>query len=520
VEALVLYLRQDLDDIDVTTISFGDVGTLPTWKGILCISLLEIEHEFLATMDQRDMDLLRRITNEVTTLLWITGADMLGQGPNPSLTLSSGLSRAIMLEQPSLSFVVLDVGESIDANAIKSEPEALSTCRNIAKLVRAASEPYHGDNRASDKEYIQKDRLLYISRFCPDFEQNSLFRRRLGLDSSGSPGGSATPSVQQTTLSSAQPCRLAIGRPGVTESIHFQEIRELATAATAPPPDGFVDVRIRAVSLNAKDVYALHGKVETRGATTALEFSGTVERTAAGTGGQVSHGDDVLHEGDAVVVLAPCHFSTTERVPAWAVHKMLPSEAHTVVPTLPVVYATALYALRERGRLCPGETVLIHSGAGALGLAAIAMAQRMGATVFTTAGSAERRAFVAAQCGLPEGHVFSSRDGGSFYEGVRRATGGRGVDVVVNSLTGDLMHASWALMAPFGRFVEVGKRELVDAGRLDMDVFLRNVAFTAFDLSDLFFQEDGSHREMLSRYVYFHMFTQLASFISSTLTCL
>lgn len=482
VNVLVAHLREQFDQIDVKPVTISEVNTVQTWRGVLCIALLELEDSFLLKMSQREMDDLRHMTNHVTTLLWVTGADMLTEDPNPRLTLSSGLSRAIMLEQPSLNFMVLDIG-SVDNMTARSD--ALSTCENITKLIETAS----SDSKMNDKEYIQRHRLLHISRFVPDFQLNSLFRRRLDLGSRGD--GSGAP-AQRTSLASARPCQLAIGRPGVTETIHFRQVRE----PEAPLPADFVDILVRAVSLNAKDVYALNGKVETRDATIALEFSGTVLK--AGT--EVSH----VREGDNVVVLAPCHFSTTERAPAWAVHKMIPSEAHDVMSTLPVVFATALYALRDRGRLEAGKSVLIHSGAGAFGLAAIAIAKHMGAIVYTTAGSAERRSFVANHMGLPEDHVFSSRDV-SFHEGVYKATGGRGVDVVINSLVGDLMHASWSLVAPFGCFVEIGKKELVDAGRLNMDVFLRNATFTAFDLSDLFSHNNKSHRDSLCRYVHVHL---------------
>ncbi|KAF5558961.1 polyketide synthase [Fusarium mexicanum] len=81
------------------------------------------------------------------------------------------------------------------------------------------------------------------------------------------------------------------------------------------------------------------------------------------------------------------------------------------------------------------------------------------------------------------------------------ATNGRGVDVILNSLVGDLMHDSWRCLADFGRFVEVGKRELVDVGKLDMSVFLRNATFTAFDLSELFYSQDHFHRSIWDRLI-------------------
>lgn len=227
--------------------------------------------------------------------------------------------------------------------------------------------------------------------------------------------------------------------------------------------------------------------------TTALEFSGIV----------TSVGPDIEHVrlGDRVVSIAPIHFSTTERIPAWATHKIQTEEKYETMAALPVVYCTALYALYDRAKLRRGESILIHSGAGALGIAAITIAQRIGAIIYTTVSSPAKEDFLIKKFGIPAINIFSSRHV-SFAAGVKEITGGKGVDVVLNSLTGDLMHASWSCVADFGRFVEVGKKELLDAGRLDMDVFLRNVTFTAFDLSELYYHPKQFYRDKLARCVY------------------
>ena len=236
-----------------------------------------------------------------------------------------------------------------------------------------------------------------------------------------------------------------------------------------------------------QDIYVLSGKVETRKGTAAIEFSGVVRAVA----------NDVadLKPGDRVCVLAPNSFRTLERVPAWACHKMLPDESFEIMPTLPVIYGTALYALDDRAHLRKGETILIHSGAGAFGLASIAIAQMRGATVYATVSTEDKKNFLVDELGVARDNIFQSRDT-SFVDGVMGATDGKGVDVVLNSLTGDLLHASWRCCANFGRFVEVGKRDIVDAGKLDMHVLLRNVTFTAFDLTELYYHEDQYYRDI------------------------
>lgn len=461
--SLASYLRLSKHAGKVNNVSLTQLDQDELSSKTVCISLLETEKEFLATMTQEHMDLLRRITDSVLDLVWLTGAGMLDK-PDPNLTLASGLSRAMMKEQPSILFTVVDIGST---DTLKSN--IIPTCENIGKIYRSCRDK-------DDKEFIQHKSLLYVSRLGSDLTANSLFRRRLGFQEFAS----------ETTLAAVSPARLCVGKAGVTDTIYFQQLREPATT----PPSGFVDVAVKAISLNAKDVYVMSGRVETQTGTSAMEFSGVV--TAVGA--DVTH----LKPGDRIVVCAPNSFSTTERVPAWTAHKLLPSEDFTVIATLPTIFSAALYALRDRAHLRAGESVLIHSGAGAFGIAAIMIAKRLGAVIYTTVGSSVKRDFLVSELGIPVENIFQSRNE-SFVEDVNAATQGKGVDIIINSLAGDLMHASWRCIANFGRFVEIGKRELVDAGKLEMYIFSRNTTFTAFDLSDLFFHEDRFYQHTFKK---------------------
>lgn len=107
-----------------------------------------------------------------------------------------------------------------------------------------------------------------------------------------------------------------------------------------------------------------------------------------------------------------------------------------------------------------------------------------GIQVFTTVGSDDKKDFLVHKFGIKRQNIFNSFDS-TFLPGVLAATNSKGVDVILNSLTGDLLHDSWRACARFGRFVEVGKQDLSDAGKLDMQNFRRNVTFTAFDVSEL-----------------------------------
>nr|XP_025855761.1 fatty acid synthase [Vulpes vulpes] len=164
--------------------------------------------------------------------------------------------------------------------------------------------------------------------------------------------------------------------------------------------------------------------------------------------------------------------------------------------TVPVVYTTAYYSLVVRGRVQRGETVLIHSGSGGVGQAAIAIALSLGCRVFTTVGSAEKKAYLQARFPqLSDASFANSRDT-SFEQHVLRHTAGKGVDLVLNSLAEEKLQASVRCLAQHGRFLEIGKFDLSNNHLLGMAVFLKNVTFHGILLDALFDEAGHGWREV------------------------
>lgn len=155
---------------------------------------------------------------------------------------------------------------------------------------------------------------------------------------------------------------------------------------------------------------------------------------------------------------------------------------HAQMSTLPVLFPTAIYSLLHQARLTGDDTILIHSAAGGLGLAAIQIAKSVGATIYATVGTAEKRKFLTEKYGIPDSHMFSSR--GGFREPLLAATNGVGVDVVMNTLTGSLLHESLECCAPFARFLELGMKDLYGASSLDLSLLSRSVSFMPFTMLD------------------------------------
>ncbi len=146
-----------------------------------------------------------------------------------------------------------------------------------------------------------------------------------------------------------------------------------------------------------------------------------------------------------------------------------------------VPYMTVLYGLRDRAQLQQGEKILIHNATGGVGLAAIQWAKHVGAEIFATAGSEEKRNHLK---NLGVDHVYDSRSL-DFATDIRKDTGGYGVDVVINAIAGEALYQSFELLASYGRFVEIGKRDISENNGLPMAAFNRNITFHGIDVDRL-----------------------------------
>ncbi|MDX3928628.1 MAG: type I polyketide synthase [Shinella sp.] len=241
-----------------------------------------------------------------------------------------------------------------------------------------------------------------------------------------------------------------------------------------------VVVEVAAAGLNFRDVMWAMGLLPEEaleegfaGATIGMELSGKV----------VAIGDAVtdLSVGDAVMGIGPAAFSTHAVIRRAGLAKVPAALDLTAAASVPVTFLTAWYAIVELGRARAGETILIHGAAGGVGLAAVQIAQTLGIKVIATAGGNEKRRYLRA---MGVEHVFDSRSL-SFVEDVRRVTGGQGVDLVLNSLFSEAMERSIELVKPFGRFLELGKRDYYSDRKIGLRPFRRNVSYFGIDADQL-----------------------------------
>jgi acyl transferase domain-containing protein/NADPH:quinone reductase-like Zn-dependent oxidoreductase/NADP-dependent 3-hydroxy acid dehydrogenase YdfG/acyl carrier protein len=270
----------------------------------------------------------------------------------------------------------------------------------------------------------------------------------------------------------AGPLKLAIGRPGQLATLRWE-----AASKPAEPGAGEVLLRVTAAGLNFRDVMWAQGLLPEdslrpgfAGPNLGMECAGIVEAVGPGV---------LFRPGDAVFGVAPAAFATRAVTRAEALAPLPTGMSPEDAAGIPVAFLTAVYSLEEVARLQEGERVLIHGGAGAVGLAAMQVALARGARVAATAGNPVRRAFLR-QAGAEL--ALDSRDT-SFADIIEREWGG--VDVVLNSLSGEAMERSLRLMAPFGRFVELGKRDYAENRRVGVRPLRRNVSYFAVDVDEV-----------------------------------
>ncbi len=281
---------------------------------------------------------------------------------------------------------------------------------------------------------------------------------------------------------------LAIGAAGGADSLEWRR------AARRLPGPGEVEILTTHTSLNFKDVMKAMGML---GAAYLEEtyFGDTLGMETAGRIVDVGPGVEGFSVGDEVIVPNPRgSFATFTTVPVdLMVHR--PGPMTLAESSVFIAYVAAYHGLAEVARLEASETVLIHGAAGGVGQAAIQVAKLLGARIFGTAGTPEKRQRLLGQ-GVEA--VFDSRSL-DFAAGIRDATQGQGVDVVLNSLSGAALQTSWGLLAPYGRFVEMGKRDIEADSPLGLSHFDLNRSFAAIDIDRMMKERPERFRSILDR---------------------
>ena len=290
------------------------------------------------------------------------------------------------------------------------------------------------------------------------------------------------PRVEQT-LDPAVPLRLESRERGHLDTLRFSPF---AMPLCGP---GEVLIDVKAAGMNFRDVLKALALYPGE-APDARIFGDEVGGIITAVGSDVKH----VAPGDAVFGLAVFGLATQTIARGGDVMRIPRGLSFEEAATLPVVFMTSWHALKNVARLRKGERILIHAGAGGVGMAAIQIAHHLGAEVIASAGSPTKRALLET---FGVKHVIDSRRG-DFTEAVMELTDRRGVDVVLNALAGEAIPMGMACLAEFGRFIEIGKRDIYQNSRVPLWSLRRNASFHVVAMDAVFSGDETLTREMLA----------------------
>ncbi|KAL4875010.1 hypothetical protein BJY04DRAFT_233116 [Aspergillus karnatakaensis] len=428
---------QAIEAVPVECVSLEGAST--SSDRVLRIFLLELNAAFLYEVDRVGFEHLQQLFVSRAKTLWVTYTSQ--SAVKPKLHLVDGLFRALRAEYERQDWYTLALeGEAIVASVLE-----------MVNFIRYP--PASG----LDAEYVVREGTFITPRLVDNSALNTAVSAQL-----------VEQYESKTEFGCGIPVTLDEGGSSLLNGLKFVEMDAVGTLG-----DRDVEVQIMHVGLNFLNVLVALGQVPP--ITFGQEATGVVTR--------VGRGCTQFQEGDRVVGFLPRSFSSravfTEG--GYPVTKFPPDCPSATAAAIPINFVTAYFGLKECARIQPGDAVLIHSGAGGTGQAAIQLAHYFGATVYTTVGSEEKKQFIMEHFQIPEERIYSSRTT-AFADAIKHVTGGRGVDIVLNSLAGEALLKSWECLALQGRFVELGKKDMIANSNLPMHRFLTNVSFSGFDL--------------------------------------
>lgn len=415
-------------------------------KSIVLV-LDEMLSPVLTSVSESQWEEIRRIILQDNRLLWITqGSQMMVTNPDNALV--HGMFRTIRAENRSAQLVTLDVEYN------ESPTTHLAAERVLRLMLKSSSKTL------IESEFVERGSIIHINRVVPDEPITS-------AKNSDWQGGEP---VKRSLKGINGLAMLRAERLGTLDSLCYSEISH----EEGPVLENYVEVDIKAAGLNFKDVAVTMGIVPENEHLLGLEGSGVVRR--------IGKGASRFRVGDRVAFLKNGTFANKIQCPVERTHHIPSNISFEEAATIPLVYLTCMYSLIDVGRLSKGQSVLIHSAAGGVGLASIQLAQWIGAEIFVTVGTEDKRQFLHEKYNIAFERMFSSRNT-DFAREIMTATNDRGIDVVLNSLTGELLDESWRICADGGKMVEIGKKDIVDRNFLSMEPFDRNCSFHAVDFS-------------------------------------
>jgi NADPH:quinone reductase-like Zn-dependent oxidoreductase/SAM-dependent methyltransferase len=410
--------------------------------------LSELTGPILKSPSEQQFEALKILLCDCEGVLWVTrGSSMTPNNPDASLFI--GLANSLRTEVGGGAHISLDLD---DRSSLDSE----KTTKAVVDVFNMAFDLGQPD-RMLEVSYAERGGIIYIPRVV----DHKKFQTAFAVETQP-PVATDQPYHQE-----GRPLAPKVRVPGLLDTIYFDDDPNTQEVLA----DDYVRIQVMASGLNFRDIMTSMGQIKL--SEMGFEAAGVIAAT----------GKDVhdLQIGDRVITVGHNLLTNVAYVPASHALKFPDTLSFEKAAAIPIVYTTAYFCLFDIARVARGDKVLVHAAAGGLGHAAIDVCRYAGAEIFATVSSKEKKALLMNRFGIPEDHIFSSRKSG-FGAGILRASGGTGVDIVLNSTSGDFIRESMSCVAPYGRFIELGRYDFLINSRLEMEHMARNVSFIVTDL--------------------------------------
>lgn len=440
-------------ECEVVTLSA--ITSVDVVQGV-CVFLPEVERSFLSRMSPEDFSICKHIMRS-QRLLWVTKTS--DEESKPSRALVTGLSRSVQSENLDICFVTL---------ALQQDGDIISAVENTLKVLETM---ISADSGNLETEFREIDGRLCINRLTPTRTLDRYLQQRIGQPDTA-PGKLHPQHLRKL--------KLTMKSLGSLDSFEFADID-----IDDEIPAQTIDVEMKAAGLNFRDVQLALGHAI--GDNLGMECSGIVKNAGSSTDFSV---------GDRVSCCVNSAFGTFVRCEAYAAVKIPDDMTFAAAAASPMIFLTAYYSIIRVAHMQHGESILIHSAVGGFGQVCVQTAKLFGAEIFATVRTAEKRGYHKEHYGLRDDHIFSSRTP-DFATAIPYLTNGRGVDVIINSLSGGFLRKTWECIAPFGRIIEVGRIDFLSSSELPMAPFSRGASFVGLDLVHFRNTQKQSFRELM-----------------------
>lgn len=406
------------------------------------IMLADFEGPLLASLEEKELVAIQNITKTASSILWVTPGGLLA-GKKPEYAMAAGLARSITSEQIALNVTTLDfdLGTTL-------EPD-------VAEIILKTAERQSHKGGIRESEYYVSEGQVYISRLLPNNQINDAY----AFDKGEADAGSFSPDTYLV---------------GKVES--GKVVFEVDSRLEEPLKADHVEVTVSVCGINKEDVLVISGSDYPT--TFSHEMGGVVRRIGSNV---IS-----LAVGDEVVGFSFDKFATHQRAPASLLQKIEKGEVLNELVTLPMAYGVALHGLKNLANLQAKESVLILNGTGSPGVAVIAVAQLMNAIPYIAVRNEAEGTRLKTRFSLSDSQILLPSEHSIGFQ-LNKVIGHSGADVIFSSgfVDASLARECWRDIAPFGRFVDTGRKNVLKRDVLDTVPLHRGANYLSFDMLDL-----------------------------------